>query len=312
MLVGKLWVDRELTISIVGDILLSRGVGEVISENGFHYPYEKTKNILQSDDITIGNLECAITEEKNHAIKKHSIVFKADPQNAKALKNAGVDVLSLANNHTMDYLPKGLQDTMEYLAKENIGYVGVKNNLYTNAESYIIKKKGKSVGILGYNTLPIEGEFFSDDDVRIAYARIGFLENMATQIRETKNKCDYLIVYFHFGTEFRTEVSEKQREYAYSAIEAGADLIVGAHPHLLQEMELYKDKPIYYSLGSFVFDKFDNNATDDSIILQVKLKGNEISINEIPIMIMKCQPYLVTGDDKARILNRIHPNGVNN
>ena len=160
-------INDSTTISIVGDILLARGVGKEIDKNGFDYPYEKTKSILTSDDITIGNLECTITSGEEHAIKKPTIVFKSDEENARALKEAGFDVLSLGNNHTMDYLSYGLKDTMENLQKNNIGYTGARENSYSDIEPYIIKKKGKKIGILGYNTLPIEGEFFSEDGVRV-------------------------------------------------------------------------------------------------------------------------------------------------
>ena len=299
------YFSDEITISIVGDILLSRNVKKVLNEYGKQYPYEKIKGEVLKDDITIANLECALTDNSNHALKKNRIVLGADRDNATYLKRGGIDVVSLANNHTMDYLPEGLQDTVQSLNDAKVGYVGVKNNSTAQIEPYIVEKKGIKVGVLGYNTFPPEGLFYSDDDIRVLYARIGYLEDMKIQISDAKKKCDFLIVYFHFGSEYYTKVSEEQKQYARTAVDSGADFVVGSHPHLLQGMEIYNDVPIYYSLGSCIFDDLSYPETNDSIILQIKLSKNSMKVKEIPIVIENCRPQIAWGNDKKRILQSI-------
>lgn len=295
----------KVTISIVGDILLSRNVKKVLEEYGKQYPYEKLQDILLEDDISIGNLECTLTKSSNHALKENHFILKADPDNAIYLKQAGFDVVSLANNHTMDYLPKGLQDTVTALDDAKLAYVGVKGNFKSEVKPYIIRKNGIKIGILAYNTFPPEGLFFTDEEPRVVSARLGFIDDMKTQVSKAKKKCDFLIIYFHFGSEYHTMVSDEQKEYARSAVDSGADLVVGSHPHLLQGMEWYEGIPIYYSLGSFVFDKLNYPETDDAIILQLEVNRKEIKIEEIPIVINNCQPSLAIGDDKIRILESI-------
>lgn len=275
----------EITISLTGDIMLSRGVQRYLEEYGYDYPYEDVSELFLQDDLTIGNLECPITDNGNNANKAKRFLFKADKDNAAALKRAGFDCLNLANNHTMDYMSSGLHDTMACLDEQGLAYVGASENADLK-KPYIFEKNGISVGVLAYSALPAEGYFFNKDKPTIQYISTMDFSGMEEDIAEAE--CDFLIIYFHWGIEYQPYKSDTQELIAKKAIDSGADFVVGAHPHVLQEPELYKDKYIYYSLGNFIFDKQIPPGTDETMILQLTLDHQGlVSVKEIPAVIKK-------------------------
>lgn len=275
----------EITISLTGDIMLSRGVQRYLEEYGYDYPYEDVSELFLQDDLTIGNLECPITDNGNNANKAKRFLFKADKDNAAALKRAGFDCLNLANNHTMDYMSSGLHDTMACLDEQGLAYVGASENAALK-KPYIFEKHGIRVGVLAYSALPAEGYFFNKDKPTIQYISTMDFSGMEEDIAEAE--CDFLIVYFHWGIEYQPYKSDTQELIAKKAIDSGADFVVGAHPHVLQEPELYKDKYIYYSLGNFIFDKQIPPGTDETLILQLTLDHQGVvSVKEIPAVIKK-------------------------
>lgn len=275
----------EITISLTGDIMLSRGVQRYLEEYGYDYPYEDVSELFLQDDLTIGNLECPITDNGNNANKAKRFLFKADKDNAAALKRAGFDCLNLANNHTMDYMSSGLHDTMACLDEQGLAYVGASENAALK-KPYIFEKHGIRVGVLAYSALPAEGYFFNKDKPTIQYISTMDFSGMEEDIAAAE--CDFLIIYFHWGIEYQPYKSDTQELIAKKAIDSGADFVVGAHPHVLQEPELYKDKYIYYSLGNFIFDKQIPPGTDETLILQLTLDHQGlVSVKEIPAVIKK-------------------------
>lgn len=288
---GMGWFEGEedtITISIAGDIMLSRGVDAYLKEYGYDYPYEDVRQVFLKDDLTIANLECPITDSGNPADKTKRFLFRAEVENAEALKRAGFDCLNLANNHSMDYLSKGLLDTMNHLEESGLSYVGASENALADS-AYIFEKNGIKVGILAYSAFPPEGFFYNEDKATVRYISTmdfsGLEEDLASL------ECDFTMVYFHWGVEYLPYKSEMQEQLARKAIDGGADFVVGTHPHVLQEKEVYKDVPIYYSLGNFVFDSQIPPGTDESMILQITV-GREglVNIEEIPLIIKRGKP----------------------
>lgn len=278
-----------LTVSIVGDIMLSRSVQPYLTEYGYDYPYEEVSALFLADDLTIGNLECPITANENAADKTKRFIFRADEDNAPALKRAGFDCLNLANNHSMDYLSDGLSDTMANLEQSGLSYIGAAENAAANC-SQVFEKNGIKVGLLAYSALPPEGFFYNQDKPTVRYVSTMDFSRMETDIAALE--CDFLIVYFHWGIEYLPYQSEAQEQIARTAIDLGADFVVGTHPHVLQETEIYKDKYIYYSLGNFIFDRQIPPGTDESIILQLVIeKEGLVSVDEIPVKIINGKPY---------------------
>lgn len=283
--------DR-ITISITGDIMLSRGVQKYLDQYGYDYPYEAVQDLFLADDWTIGNLECPITGLDNPADKTKRFVFRADEENAAALKRAGYDCLNLANNHSMDYLSDGLFDTMVNLEQNHLMYVGAAAN---SAQHSIctFEKYGIRIGLLAYSAFPPEGFFYNPDKPSVRYISTADLTRLDQDLTALTD-CDFTIVYFHWGVEYAPYHSESQELMAKAAIDAGADFVVGAHPHVLQEPELYNGNYIYYSLGNFIFDRQIPPRTDESMILQLTISRDGLAgIEEIPVKIQDGRPIIV-------------------
>lgn len=282
---------ENIVVTLVGDIMLSRGVQPYLEKYGYDYPYEEVRDIFLNDDLTIGNLECPITDRNSAADKTKRFVFRADEENAAALKRAGIDCLNLANNHSMDYLSGGLSDTMKHLKEQRLPFVGAGENGSSDT-SFVFEKNGISVGLLAYSALPPEGFFFNEEKSTVQYIGATNLSRLETEIEALS--CDFTIVYFHWGIEYEPYKSETQEMLAKSAIDAGADFVVGAHPHVLQGREVYKGKYIYYSLGNFIFDRQIPPGTDESMILQITVNQEGVGkVEEIPVVIREGKPVRV-------------------
>lgn len=295
-------VNNEIHLVAVGDILLSRGVGLKIDEEGFDYPYQQIKDLFVNKDIVFGNLECPIYEGGGAVYKRPELIFKASNGNGAALKVVGFNVLNLANNHTMDYKRDGLSNTMEVLNQHDISHFGAGKNYEEARRLLVIDKQGCKIGFLGYSVFPPEGYIFSRDKSDVA--RVS--ENLGEEIKLAKKKCDLLVVSFHWGNEYHFYPSENQKNLAYEAIDNGADLILGHHPHVLQGIEKYQDKLIFYSLGNFIFDRQIQKGTDESIILDLVIEDKNIKdVKLIPIKIIECQPIVATDEVGVYILERL-------
>lgn len=278
-------VRQELVISIVGDIMLDRGVAAQISQNGVLYPFENILEMFTEDDITIANLECPLTTAEVQMTKE--IVFKADPKSAGTLKSMGFDALMLANNHAMDYMAEGLSDTMTALQSAGLFYAGAGEA--GDIRPCFIKKNGICVGIISYSLFPpdIANE---PSGPNIAYVREGYLGDMQSEVASAAAQCDFLIVYFHWGIEYRHDVSDTQIEIAHAAVDSGASAVIGTHPHVLQGRETYKGAAVYYSIGNFIFDNQIPDGTNETVILQfIVRKYGLLDVKELPVIINNCQ-----------------------
>lgn len=292
----------EVTICFTGDILLDRGVKREIEKNSYDYPYLLVRDLMKKSDIVYGNLECPLINESTPVLKRRDLVFKGDLSNAKALKNAGYTILNLANNHTMDYGHEGLLSTLNVLKKESIKTIGAGYKKEDAYKPVYIYKNGIKTGFLSYSIFPPEGYIYSNSKPDIAR----FENWVNNDIKKVKKKCDFLVLTFHWGKEFAFFSSELQKEFAHNAIDSGCDVVVGHHPHVLQEIEIYKDKPIFYSIGNFVFDNQIPQGTDETIILNLKLKrSSNIETEIIPIKIKNCQPTPIYGTEAEYILKRL-------
>lgn len=299
----KLFSPGEVNVAFVGDILLDRGVEKKILEHGMDYPYRGIKDILMKSDLVFGNLECPLTDGTAGVMKNSRLLFKADPGNSSELEQAGFSVLNLANNHIMDFGQEGLLDTLNALHSRGIRTVGAGRNRDEAVKPVFVKKSGMTVGFLGYSTFPAEGYFFSEDKPDVAHPDMA---KTGAEIGKVREKCDFLIVSFHWGREFDFYPGEQQKILAHQAIDSGADLVVGHHPHVLQGMENYKGKLIIYSLGNFIFDRQVPEGTDETMILKIKIQNGKVKKTEIlPIIIKDCRPEPAVLDEAKHILDRI-------
>lgn len=293
---------KEVHLVAVGDILLSRDVEKKMIKEGLSYPYKQVEKCFLKKDIVLGNLENPIYEGNNAVCKNSNLIFKAKNANAAKLKEVGFTILNLANNHTMDYKEAGLVNTMQVLHNNGISYIGAGVNDNEAKKPLVIQTKGYKIGFLGYSMFSAQRSIYNKDKAAICRVK----DNINSEIKKAKSECDFLVVTVHWGNEFDFFPSDKQKKLAHEMIDSGADLLLGHHPHVLQGIEQYKDKYIFYSLGNFVFDKQIQKGTDESIILDLTIKNKHIKkITLIPIKIIDCQPTLATGDVASYILQRL-------
>lgn len=292
LVVFNLNQPEELTIAAVGDILLDRDVRKAMGSD-YAYPYKEVVEDLREADLLIGNLECPLTTAENPVLKDPVITFKADTQNAVALKEAGFDILNLANNHAMDYDAIGLMETVTVLWEEGLLYTGASLPRCEGQVPLIIERNGCKIGFLGYSVFPPEGYISRAGKADVSRY---YEEETAVEIEKVRQTCDLLVVSFHWGKEFDYYPSERQKDIAHQAVDAGADLILGHHPHVLQEMEQYGDAYIFYSLGNFIFDRQIPRGTDESMVAKITVRDKKIvEVDTIPLYIEDCQPTRIDG-----------------
>ena len=246
--------ENEVKISFAGDCTLGtykgQGAGnrfdEVLQKEGYDYFFSNVKDVFLNDDLTIVNLEGPLTNETPTAVKEFPI--KCHPDAVNILKNSGIEVVSLANNHTLDCSKKGLLETKEILKTNNINYS-------INEDISIIDKNNVRVAFLAYKG-------FSYDET--------ILKNIKDTILnlKTESSVDIIIIMFHWGEERHNESNSTQENLGHFCIDNGADIVVGAHPHVIQGIEKYKGKIIAYSLSNFCFGANKNPKDKDTFILQ--------------------------------------------
>lgn len=294
---------REATLIAVGDMMLSRTVAKRMREHGADYPFLETQTFLNSADITFGNLETPITP--GEPVKAFEMSFRADPEAARALKNAGFDVVSLANNHTPNFGAQGLEDTFGYLRDEGIAYVGAGMNATEAAQPALVSANGIRFAFLAYNDDDVvPREYEATEAPGTAFMRI---ERMQEGVRRADVYADIVIVSMHSGTEYEPEPNPSQVEFARAAIDAGADMVIGHHPHVVQTMEYYKDRPIFYSLGNFVFDQMFSRETREGLAIKAVFSKEGLKdISYHPVLIEDyAQPRLLEGDDMEAVIARL-------
>ena len=237
----------EITLVATGDIRLDGPHGALIKLLGPGAPTRRVRPWL-SGDIVFGNLETAVTRRGEKAGKKWN--FRCPEESLAALTQAGYTVLNLANNHVMDYGPTGLKDTLEALAKRGFVHMGAGKDLAAARKPVFVSAGGLRVGFLGLtSTVP---EFMWAKTRRPGTAYSDF-DRFPRWIGDARKECDFLVVSFHGGTEKMEVPQPIQRAFGRAAVDAGADLGLGHHPHVLQAVEYYKGKPILHSLGNFLF-----------------------------------------------------------
>ncbi|MBT5338643.1 CapA family protein [Candidatus Falkowbacteria bacterium] len=292
-------MEQGFSLLAVGDVMLSRMVGQkMVKYDDYHYPFLKVQSLLSSADITFGNLESPIIA--GSPVLTGSFVFRADPETAESLDWAGFDVMTLANNHSLNKDEAGLQSTFDHLKKYSIDYFGAAENLTELDNQLVIKEVNKyKVGFLGYAYGPDYYE--ADNGPGIALMQES---RLVKDVQNAKEKVDFLVVSMHDGVEYEHESNVHQQKFAHLAIDQGADLVIGHHPHVVQELEIYKDKYIFYSLGNFVFDQMWSEETRQG--LAVKLRINMDGVQEVeyfPVVIEDfAQPRLADEKEQENIM----------
>jgi len=302
-------VGETITLNAVGDIMLSRNVGTKIRESGNKsLPFSQTMDFLKSADITYGNLEAPFSNKGG--VVTEGMVFKVDPEYIKGLVDSGFDILQLANNHFGDRGQAGMEFTFNHLKNNNIEYVGAGENLGQAHEPKIIERNGARIAFLAYEDITPPGYAAGGGKPGTAWIET---DKIKSDVANAKGQADFVVVGFHYGVEYKDLPSEHQKEVSRAAIDAGADIVLGGHPHVVEPVDFYKGKFIIYSLGNFVFDQMWSETTREGVIAKFYIKKSNVGTKLVafdlePVKIYNFnQPKILNKTDGAGIINRILP-----
>ncbi|MFA5777248.1 MAG: CapA family protein [Parcubacteria group bacterium] len=249
-------VTKEVSVLFVGDLMFDRYIREIAVKRGSDFIFEKISSFLKESDFIVANLEGPITDNKSVSVgtipgEKGHLSFTFDKSLAETLYKQNIKLVNLGNNHILNFGNSGLLQTENYLKESNIDYFGDPEN---NEKNYIIKEiNGIKIGFVSYNQFGKSAEGTVDD------------------IKNIRGKVDIIAIYGHWGKEYEKNPSDNIKNLAHSFIDAGADLIIGSHPHVIQSAEDYKGKKIYYSLGNFIFDQYFSTETQKGLAVRVKI-----------------------------------------
>jgi poly-gamma-glutamate synthesis protein (capsule biosynthesis protein) len=299
--------DAVVKLTAVGDLMLDRTIGDLLQTGELSYPFEHISAQLQSADLTIGNLESAlgvggVPEEKGYT-------FKAPPEAAPALSLAGFDLLSLANNHAMDYGPALLVQAIATLAEQGVQTVGAGKDDRAAHLPYSVEINGLRLTFLSFVDVPQEFRGFDTRSWQAQDSRPGLAwadpTRMRLEIENVRQDSDLVIVLLHSGYEYVPQPSPPQVTAARSAIEAGADLVLGHHAHIIQPVEFHPQGVIAYGLGNFVFE---DAGPPESVLLNVWLDAQGVrELQFIPVQLdEQGRPVPVGGDAADRILASLY------
>ncbi|MBI5126555.1 MAG: AmmeMemoRadiSam system protein B [Candidatus Taylorbacteria bacterium] len=281
------FVEKEpyTHVLFVGDIMLDRGVALHAEKYGVDSLFGKIERLFLGTHAVVGNLEGTITDNESIARKNNSILrFTFNPLFTDLLKKLKITAVSLANNHSGDFGGDGFRQTKNNLNERGIISFGSSRNDTSLSSTLLLN--GKEVCLIGYHDL------YTFDPTSVL-----------AEITATRAQCSYIVVMPHWGVEYTHEPTERQKTLAHKFIDAGADLVIGAHPHVVQPVEIYKNKAIFYSLGNFMFDQDFSYATRQGLAVHIELGNEETRYNLIPISISRAEVAVAEPADRTNTLS---------
>ena len=293
-------IKKPVIILAFGDMMLDRGVRAAINKNGAEYPFAQIKNFLQGNDIVVVNAEGPFTDNKSVTLgrKNAPLTFTFDPAILPTLKNLGFTLLGQANNHTLNFGVAGFNHSTTSISEAGLSWFGDPRN--TNVKPYIQEiQRGNGENI---------GKNYSERIAFIGYNEFAYkgLENVLQAIKDVRNKATFIVVYPHWGTEYNLKFTTAQQKVGHAFIDAGADVVIGMHPHVIEPIENYNGKLIFYSLGNFIFDQASSTPTGKGIAVKISLEHSTTTYNIFPFSIIKQQANLLEGDERQKILDSIN------
>ena len=265
------WLDNTFSIIAGGDIMLSRGLKGYIDVYGAKYPFMKIRDEIAKHALAFANLESPISKRGEKFFPNKGIYFKSDPNVLEGLKFCDFDVLSLANNHSLDWGIDAIIDTMNYLTESGIQYTGVGFTRQQALRPVVFNIKGTSIAFICYNEIyPLSLQESGKTMLTLALN-----DDAAREIRQMKLKYDLVVASVHTGTEYIMKPGIEKQNKMRELIENGVDIVLGHHPHVIQEVEVYKGRLIAYSLGNLIFDQAWSKETSTGLLLEVSFIGEK-------------------------------------
>ncbi len=273
----------------LGDLMLDRHVGEKIKKYGSDYSFKKLDiNFLKNFELVSSNLEGAVTDDGAHYSPVYTYDFAFSPEKMDNLKKYGFSFFNLANNHISDQGERGVEETRKNLDHLDFSFSGCPDGQVGGCSGTVVRAGDYKVGMIG---LSMVYKDFS-------------LKKAIKEIKKFKDSTDLVIVNIHWGTEYRHQFSKHQQEVAHQLVEAGADAIIGHHPHVVEGMEIYQGKPIFYSLGNFIFDQYFSEDTQEGLAIGIVFQDKKPEIYFYPLKSKNSQPELMAGSNKINFLKK--------
>lgn len=311
---GSFDKNKITLLTNIGDVILGRHVAyKMRTYNDYNHPWLKMADVLKRGDITFADLETPLSDRVTPPDEGMS--FIAPQKSISGFLLSGVDIVALANNHSTNYGAGAFTDTLDVLKKNNIKYVGGGVNSGEAYSPTIIEKNSLKVAFLDFNSI-VGAVNATEDTPGVAKFAIKpwaetddetDLARIKANIASAKKQANLVVVEFHWGVEYEAKPIQSQINVAHAAIDAGADLVIGTHPHVVQAMESYKNVPIFYSLGNFIFDQEWSTETKQGFVAETYFYNKKlVSIKTIPYQIEDYnQPHLATEEQSKQIMSRI-------
>ena len=288
--------DQAVNLMFGGDVALTNSYSDKVGRD-HQWSFSQLPELREAD-ISMVNLEAPFTQQ-NQALPGKKFNFKAPIENVQVLQNGGIDIVNLANNHTMDYQASGLSDTLATLDKAGIQSVGAGTDLKNARRPIVMEVKGQKVAYLGYYDADLHAATASSPGTNPRHN-----DRVAADIKALRSQVDWIVVNYHWGEELAKYPGDWQIDLARFTVDQGADLVVGHHPHVLQGAEVYKGRPIVYSLGNFIFG--GKAVSDyDTAALKVSLKEKQMKVEFLPVQVRNFQAKVVNGQSGQQILSQI-------
>ena len=305
--------QEELVLSFVGDIMFDKSVAAFIKSKGEDYIFQGYEKHFEGSDIVFGNLETPLSS-RGQPIQDKEYTFRSSPKIAPFLKKHNFTALSIANNHVLDYGSAAFVDSMKILKENGISYGGGGYNKQEASDGVVIEKKGLKIGFIAFTRVTPNVDWYAGArKPGIIGAYKAHEAEVLDAVKNLKPKCDILVVSLHWGKEGSTIVRKQEAELAHKLVDSGADVIMGHHPHVVQSVELYKDKLIIYSLGNFIFTTSYSEISNKTIMATARFdqSGKLKSVEAVPGIIKWGRPVpmeAVQGEKFIEYLNKMNIN----
>jgi poly-gamma-glutamate capsule biosynthesis protein CapA/YwtB (metallophosphatase superfamily) len=293
------------TMTAAGDIIFGRKVDEkLVTYGDYTRPFHRVADELQRADLTVANLECTLTDRVLPPHDWNTFSFGSSTRAVEGLRFAGIDVVSLANNHSRDMGLGPFVEMLDVLRESDIAYVGAGRNLDEAHAPHVVELRGKRYAFLGYDEIGSAAYGATESTPGTAAMSE---EAVRRDVAAARRVADVVIPFFHWGTEYTNRPTERQRRVAHAAVEAGAAMVLGSHAHWVQAFEFYEGAFIAYGLGNFVFDQDWSTETTQGVIMHASfVDGRLASVRFVPIQIEDLhQPRIVSRAAGRAILDRI-------
>jgi len=285
--------DKKIRMAFFGDLMIDRNVKTKIDKYGMDYLFEKVASSsvwqdISDSDLIMANLEGAVTDDGQHYRPEMSYDFAFAPDRIKQLADYGFDAFNIANNHLADQGENGIMETDENLEKLGIFYFGCADQQVGECSVKVKEIDGKKIGWAGFS---------------MVYGTLDE-ERLLARIINLASSTDLVIVNMHWGVEYDHSFNKVQQDLAQKIIDAGADVIIGHHPHVVQGMEIYQGRPIFYSLGNFVFDQYFSADTQEGLGVRMVMADGVLSFSLLPFKSRLTQIEFMEKEEKAQFFKK--------